>query len=82
MGVVAVGVRAVGVRGRVVLVARVRELGLVTDCATAPTISPARPIPRTAAATRCPRSTSTTESDASRPTIISTKTNSIMIAPV
>ncbi len=44
--------------------------------------SPASPIPSTVATSRCPRRTSTTESELSRPTSISTNRNSIMIAPV
>ena len=47
----------------------------------APT-SAAKPMPNTVAATRCPRSVSTTESEVSRPTIISTNRKRIMIAPV
>src|SRR3954453_15693636 len=43
---------------------------------------PAKPMPRMIAATRWPRSVSTTESEESRPTIISTNRNKIMIAPV
>ena len=43
---------------------------------------PAKPSPRTTAATRWPRSVSMSESEASRPTSISTNRNSIMIAPV
>lgn len=45
-------------------------------------ISAASPMPSSVAAIRCPRSTSTTESELSRPTSISTNRNSIMIAPV
>ncbi len=39
-------------------------------------------MPTTVATTRWPRSTSNTESPASRPVSISTNRNSIMIAPV
>src|SRR4051794_6693084 len=43
---------------------------------------PANPMPRTIAATRCPRSVSTTESEESRPTSMSTNRKRIMMAPV
>lgn len=54
----------------------------VSARATEPTIRTANPMPSNAAASRWPRMTSTTESELSRPTIISTNRNSIMIAPV
>ena len=49
---------------------------------TAPTSSTASPTPNSSAAARWPRSTSTTESELSRPTSISTNRNSIITAPV
>ena len=49
---------------------------------SAPTSSTANPMPKTSAATRWPRSTSTTESELSRPTSMSTNRKSIITAPV
>ena len=62
--------------------ARPRACTLVSDLATLATTRPAKPMPSTAPTSRCPRSTSTTESDESLPTIMSTNRNNIMIAPV
>ena len=57
--------------------------GTATMALPMPTISsPAKPSPSTTAAIRCPRSVSTSESDASTPTSMSTNRNSIMTAPV
>src|SRR5699024_2339018 len=53
-----------------------------SERASAPAIRPASPTPRTAPASRCPRNTSTTESELSLPTSMSTNRNSIMTAPV
>ena len=54
----------------------------VSERAIAATSSPASPIPSSAPTNRCPRSSSTTASELSRPTSISTNRNSIITAPV